>query len=62
MVHSAIVPRNSVDSLRNILHNKVKVNFILIGCRIEAMLHLNNVRMIKHAQDLELPILVPLVL
>lgn len=47
MIHSAVVPGNSVDSLRYILQHKVKVDLIFLSSRVKAMLHLNYIRMVK---------------
>ena len=53
----------SVGSIRNIVHDNIKINLVLIlTIRVETLPHLDTVWMLQHLQDLKLSVLISFVL
>jgi hypothetical protein len=53
----------SVGSIRNIVHDNIKINLVLVlTIRVETLSHLDTVWMLQHFQDLKLSVLISFVL
>lgn len=63
MFHFQVLFHYSVSCVRDVVHYHVQIHLVwLVAISIKALPHLHAIRMVKHLEDGELSVLVPLVL
>jgi len=62
LVCTTIMFQNSIQALRDILHNQVQEKLVFTCSRKEAMLQTNHIRMIHHTHQLKFSVLVSSIL
>lgn len=63
LLHLDIVSHHSVNSLRNVIHDYIEIDFVLlVSSGVKGMLHLDDVGVEQLFHDLQFSVLIPLVL
>ena len=63
LLHLEVLLHYSIGGIRNVVHHHIEVNLIgLFSISIEALPHFDTVGMMKHLQDRQLSVLIPLIL